>query len=126
MGRKLRLEKKYTMLGKEFEETYLGDPMGSLRQFRGPYCSHIREYADYYIIERDKVDPRRDWLGHLIEDAPDDLAGLVVGIPAGLYVANSIYEGRKNVSEDAVLEALVGGALSGLVTYAVTKWLFKK
>jgi len=53
-----------------FEETLLGEPKGELRQFRGPYGSHILEYENEWILHRDKVDPRSDPLGHLVNDAP--------------------------------------------------------
>lgn len=57
-------------LPKCFEETPLGEPKGGLRQYRGPYGSHVHEYRNIWIIHRDKVDPRFDPLGHLISDAP--------------------------------------------------------
>lgn len=57
-------------LPKCFEETPLGEPKGEIRQYRGPYGSHAHEYKNTWIIHRDKVDPRFDPIGHLVNDAP--------------------------------------------------------
>ena len=53
-----------------FEETLLGEPKGALRQFRGPQGSHVLEYEKEWVLHRDKVDPRLDPIGHLVNDAP--------------------------------------------------------
>jgi hypothetical protein len=58
------------VLPKCFEETPLGEPKGGLRQYRGPYGSHVHEYENTWSIHRDKVDPRLNPVGHLITDAP--------------------------------------------------------
>lgn len=57
-----------------FEETALGEPKGALRQFRRPDGAHILEYENVWILHKDKIDPRFDPLGHLINDAPHVLA----------------------------------------------------
>lgn len=57
------------------EETRLGDPKGSIRQYRAGKL-HIREYADCFEAHEDKVDPREDPVGHLLADAPQYLAGI--------------------------------------------------
>jgi len=65
-----------------FEETPLGEPKGGLRQFRGPFGTHFHEYENLWLFHRDKVDPRFDPLGHLINDAPHIL---VLGSLVGLF-----------------------------------------
>jgi len=55
----------------EYEKTRLGEPRGSVRQYRGPSGLHIREYSDRFVIHRDRVDPRKDPIGHLLIDAPE-------------------------------------------------------
>lgn len=57
-------------LPKCFQETPLGELKGAINQYRGPHESHVHEYNDTWIIHRDKVDPRFDPIGHLINDAP--------------------------------------------------------
>lgn len=59
-----------------FEETILGDPKGSLKQYRNSTGLHVREYPDRFVIHRDRVDPREDPLGHLIKDSPETLLSL--------------------------------------------------
>lgn len=53
-----------------FEETPLGEPKGALRQFRGTQGSHILEYKNEWVLHIDKIDPRFDPIGHLVNDAP--------------------------------------------------------
>jgi len=59
--------------GLGFSETLLGDPDGSLRQFRNSSGIHIREYENYFEVHKDKIDPRQDPLGHLIRDSPETI-----------------------------------------------------
>ncbi len=75
--RKLPFYKEFKMsktamekLPRCFQETPLGDQKGSLRQYRGIDGSHALEYKNEWVIHRDKVDPRLDPLGHLVNDAP--------------------------------------------------------
>ena len=59
-----------------FEETILGDPKDSLKQYRNSTGLHAREYEDRFVIHRDQVDPRIDPLGHLMKDSPETLFSL--------------------------------------------------
>ena len=63
-------KRKIPRLPECFEETPLGEGRGAIRQFRGPYGSHIREYESCWELHRDVTDPRVDPFGHLINDAP--------------------------------------------------------
>ena len=66
------------------EETALGDPKGCIRQYRLGRL-HIREYKDGFELHRDKADPRRDPVGHLMRDAPGYVAlGIGAAIAGGL------------------------------------------
>ena len=59
----------------EAEETFLGQKNGAKKQYRYGNL-HIREYEDKFLVHTDKIDPRKDPLGHLIIDAPEVLVGL--------------------------------------------------
>jgi hypothetical protein len=59
--------------GFEFDETNLGDAMGSVRQYRNARGVHVREFPDHFEIHVDQVDPRTNPLGHLIYDSPETL-----------------------------------------------------
>jgi len=71
-----------------FEETILGEPKGELKQFRGPQGSHILEYEKEWVLHRDKIDPRFDPVGHLVNDAPHVLViGGIIALGAILLIA---------------------------------------
>lgn len=101
------------------EETILGDPRGSRRQYRYGNL-HIREYADEYTIHTDAVDPRKDKLGHLMYDAPEVLVGIGCGLAAG-YVAlrlSSKDHAKKSGSKNAAIPVALA---SGYAAYALAK-----
>jgi hypothetical protein len=68
-----------------FEETILGESKGALKQYRGPQGSHVLEYEKEWIVHRDKIDPRFDPVGHLVNDAPHVL--VIGGFVAFLGIA---------------------------------------
>jgi len=70
--------------------------------------------SEYYEVHYDKVNPHQDPLGHLIEDSPETLVGIVAAVLAGTVV----YARRKNIGE-AFFAALGVGFLS----YAAAKFL---
>jgi len=76
-------------LPKCFQETLLGEPKGANKQYRGAHGSHVLEYEEKWILHRDKVDPRLDPIGHLVNDAPHVLAfgALVVLVFLGTMYA---------------------------------------
>ena len=65
----------------DYDENFLGTKKGAKKQFRYGKL-HIREYKDYYIVHMDKVDPRKDPMGHLLIDAPEYLAATIAGLKA--------------------------------------------
>ena len=68
-----------------YGETQLGNRKGAKRQFRYKNL-HIREYSGHYTVHVDKVDPRKDPLGHLLIDAPEFLMGIISAISVGRLV----------------------------------------
>lgn len=70
------------------EETWLGDPKGAITQYRCAHGFHVREYHTWFEIHRDRCDPRRSPLGHLLVDteAPAILVGL-----AALAIVRAVY-----------------------------------
>ena len=72
-----------------YNETYLGNRKGARRQFRYKNL-HIREYRRYYTVHVDRVDPRKDPIGHLLIDAPEFLAGIIFIISIGGLVGSFV------------------------------------
>jgi hypothetical protein len=73
----------------DYDETRLGNRKGAKRQFRYKNL-HIREYSGHYTVHVDKVDPRKDPLGHLLIDAPEFLMGIISAISVGRLVHSVI------------------------------------
>jgi len=107
----------------EAEETKLGQKNGADKQYRYGNL-HIREYGDSYFVHMDKIDPRKDPLGHLIVDAPEVVVGLTSAFFGGKKIASQIYKLQKN-SKLAKNTALLGGLLAsvalGYLGYSLTK-----
>ena len=108
------------------EETELGHPNGSKKQYRYGNL-HIREYSDKFLVHVDKVDPRKNPLGHLWHDAPEVLFGLASAAIGGKHIASHIYKNKKEETKNAKQISVVSGVLSSLVLgylgYAITKKL---
>ncbi len=107
----------------EAEETKLGQKNGADKQYRYGNL-HIREYEDKYMVHMDKIDPRKDPLGHLVRDAPEILIGLASAFFGGKKVASQLYKMQKN-SKLAKDTSLLGGLLAslalGYLGYSLTK-----
>ena len=105
------------------EETKLGQKNGAAKQYRYGNL-HIREYGDKYLVHMDKIDPRKDPLGHLMADAPEVLIGLASAFFGGKQIASQIYKIQKNskITKDT---SLFGGLLAsvelGYLGYSLTK-----
>jgi hypothetical protein len=56
-----------------FVETVLGDPNGSLKQYRNSTGVHVREYKEYFEVHKDRFDPRVNPARHLLYDSPETL-----------------------------------------------------
>ena len=100
------------------EETYLGKKNGSKKQYRYGNL-HIREYSDKFLIHTDKIDPRRDPLGHLLYDAPEVLAGLACAVFGGLQAKKSLINNKSKKSK--ISTGLMSSIITGYLGYITTK-----
>ena len=102
------------------ELTQLGQKNGANKQYRFGNL-HIREYDEKFLVHTDKVDPRKDPLGHLIHDAPEVLVGLACAAFGGSKVATSLF--KNNNKKNSVLSGLVASIVAGYLGYSVSKKL---
>ena len=103
------------------QETRLGQKNGALKQYRYGNL-HIREYADKYLVHMDKVDPRKDPLGHLIHDAPEFIVGLTCAVAGGKKISSSIYK-NTNSQKLSTVAGLVTALPLAYIGYSITKKL---
>ncbi len=101
------------------EETFLGQKNGAKKQYRYGNL-HIREYDDKFLIHTDKIDPRKDPLGHLLYDAPEVLAGLACAVLGGLQVGKSLFNNNKS-KKSLISAGLLSSIISGYMGYITTK-----
>jgi len=101
------------------ELTSLGQKNGANKQYRFGNL-HIREYDDKFLVHTDRVDPRKDPLGHLIHDAPEVLVGLACAAFGGSKVASSIFK-NNNSKKHSSLAGLAASILAGYLGYSVAK-----
>ena len=93
----------------EAEETVLGQKNGAYKQYRYGNL-HIREYSDKFLVHTDRVDPRKDPMGHLVHDAPEVLIGLACAAFTGSQIAKKFR--KKNLSlASGILFSIVSGYL---------------
>jgi len=100
------------------EETTLGQKNGAKRQFRYGNL-HIREYDDKFLVHIDRIDPRKDPLGHLVCDAPEILVGLTCSILTGSKIAKKFLNNKS--SKSTATTAILSSIIAGYVGYVVTK-----
>lgn len=105
----------------DYEETFLGTQKGSKKQFRYGKL-HIREYKDCYIVHMDKVDPRKDPVGHLLIDAPEYLAATIAGLEAAKQAGCTVYTEKKgsNALVDGLKAACLAGTVAATCSYILT------
>lgn len=109
----------------EAEQTNLGQKNGAIRQFRYGNL-HIREYEDKYLVHVDRVDPRKDPLGHLFCDAPEFLVGIASGFLGGKKVASELYKLQKNLpfaKGTSLIAGLLASMAAGYFGYSIVKKL---
>ena len=113
----------------DYEETCLGDKKGAKKQFRYGKL-HIREYKDYLIVHMDKVDPRKDPLGHLLIDAPEYLVSAFAGLEVAKLLGNAVpakttrYTRKKETEEDHLVLGLKSAMLVGTAS-VVSSWVVR-
>jgi len=100
------------------EETFLGQKNGALKQYRYGNL-HIREYDDKFLVHNDKIDPRKDPIGHLVYDAPEVLVGLACAIFGGSQIAKKVM--NNNSKKSTLTSGLFSSIVSGYMGYLATK-----
>ena len=100
------------------EETLLGEKNGAYKQYRYGNL-HIREYADKFLVHNDRIDPRKDPVGHLVYDAPEVLVGLACAIFGGSQIAKKI--SSRNSEKLTAISRLTSSLISGYLGYLATK-----
>ena len=102
----------------EAEETILGQKNGAYKQYRYGNL-HIREYDDKFLVHTDKIDPRKDPIGHLVYDAPEVLIGLACAVFGGSQIAKKFL--NKKSKKLTLTSGLISSIISGYVGYTATK-----
>ena len=100
------------------EETFLGQKNGADKQYRYGNL-HIREYNDKFLVHTDKIDPRKDPIGHLVYDAPEVLIGLACAIFGGSQIAKKIYNNKSK--KPSLSYGLMSSIISGYIGYTTSK-----
>ena len=103
------------------EETVLGQKNGAKKQFRYGNL-HIREYDDKFLVHTDKIDPRKDPLGHLVYDAPEVLVGLACSVLVGSEVAKKFLNNNKS-NKSTIFSSVVAGYLGYIATKKIKNYL---
>ena len=107
------------------EETNLGDKKGARKQFRYGNL-HIREYDDRFTVHSDKIDHRKNPLGHLLMDAPEVLIGLAGAAIGGLAIGAYIYKMKKDSpvkTPQSIISGLAASLATGYASYIISKKL---
>ena len=102
----------------EAKETFLGQKNGAKKQYRYGNL-HIREYDDKFLVHNDRIDPRKDPIGHLIYDAPEVLIGLACAIFGGSQIVKKVM--NTNSKKLTFSSGLLSLIISGYVGYLATK-----
>ena len=99
------------------EETILGHKNGAKRQYRYGNL-HIREYDDKFLVHSDRVDPRKNIVGHLVHDAPEVLVGLACAVFSGIQVAK-----RRHNTKLYIPASILSSVVTGYLGYASARKL---
>ena len=100
------------------EETFLGQKNGAKRQFRYGNL-HIREYDDKFLVHVDKIDPRKDPMGHLIHDAPEVLIGVACSIFSGIMTKK--FTSKTFSEKQTISSVLLSSIIFGYLGYELSK-----
>ena len=106
------------------EETFLGQKNGAYKQYRYGNL-HIREYDDKFLVHTDKVDPRKDPIGHLVHDAPEVLIGLTCAVFGGSQIAKKLLniKSKKTSLSSGLISSIVSGYLGYITTKKIKNYL---
>ncbi|MBA0908660.1 MAG: hypothetical protein ITD33_01630 [Nitrosarchaeum sp.] len=105
------------------EETLLGQSNGAKRQFRYGNL-HIREYDNKFLVHTDKIDPRKDPIGHLAYDAPEVMVGLACSILVGSKIMKKFLNDKK-LNKSNVTAIIISSIIAGYVGYITSKKIKK-
>ena len=100
------------------EETILGQKNGAYKQYRYGNL-HIREYDDKFLVHNDRVDPRKDPIGHLVFDAPEVLIGLACAVFGGKQIAQKFL--NKKSKKSSITSSIFASIISGYAGYTATQ-----
>ena len=101
------------------KETFLGQKNGAKKQYRYGNL-HIREYDDKFLVHTDKIDPRKDPLGHLLFDAPEVLVGLAFALFEGWKIGKLLLNNNKS-KKSVISSGLLSSIITGYLGYTTTK-----
>lgn len=109
----------------------IGEPNLQIQDFRktinGSECMHVQVYGTYYTVHKDKIDPGKDPVGHLISDAPEIPISIATSIIAGYPAARSHYEKVKYTSDHPIMESVIiglsEGSGAGIAAYLLSRLL---
>ena len=104
------------------EETILGQKNGAQKQYRYGNL-HIREYDDKFLVHTDKIDPRENPIGHLVQDAPEVLIGLACAVFGGSQIAKRISSKNKPTLVSSLLSSIVSGYMGYIATKKIKNYL---
>ncbi|MSV26549.1 MAG: hypothetical protein EXS75_02930 [Nitrosarchaeum sp.] len=105
------------------EETLFGQSNGAKRQFRYGNL-HIREYDNKFLVHTDKIDPRKDPIGHLAYDAPEVIVGLACSILVGSKIMKKFLNDKK-LNKSNVTATIISSIVAGYVGYITSKKIKK-
>ena len=100
------------------EETILGQKNGAQKQYRYGNL-HIREYDDKFLVHVDKVDPRKNPMGHLFHDAPEVLIGVACSIFSGIMTKK--LTGKTFSEKQTISSVVLSSIISGYLGYEISK-----
>jgi hypothetical protein len=103
------------------EETMLGQKNGAYKQYRYGNL-HIREFSDKFLVHTDRVDPRKDPIGHLVLDAPEFLIGLACASFTGSQILKKSHKKKSSIAT-GVLFSIVSGYLGYFGTKKIKNYL---
>ncbi|NHJ15183.1 MAG: hypothetical protein EAX95_15990 [Candidatus Thorarchaeota archaeon] len=94
-----------------FEETWMGDLKGAMKQYRGPDNLHLRRYRDGWELHQDYGDPRTlgGFMIHIFLDAPE----------VGIALLTAVGKFKEEYEKTGSLLNAVGAAVgTGIIAYA--------
>lgn len=108
-------------------EKMIGEPEGQEADFRRnvgkKYSLHVKVFKDHFEIHRDKYHPKKNPLKHLLFDAPEIIAAIVMGIILTFTATKLTYDLKKKKDKGWYLPAIY---YSIAILGAVLMYLFLK